>query len=189
VPSEWYYSRESQSIGPITLEELKRLADGGELQRSDLVWTAPMSEWEEAGGFEELFPPVTGAPVPSEPVAPSTSPIPSTTPRPAPGYQGRGQGGHQSSRAGRGYSAQRSEGIPPIVLVGFIISIVGIPICAPIAVVGSILCMIGMPEAKRRQQGKGLAIAGIVIGLGAFVLSIIGLLAFFAMSAGGMGSY
>ena len=53
MSSEWYYAHEGESQGPISLEELRRLADRGELLRTDLVWTAPMKEWEEAGGFEE----------------------------------------------------------------------------------------------------------------------------------------
>lgn len=178
MASEWYYAHDGQSVGPVSLEELQRLAESGELQRADLVWTAPMAQWEEAGGFDELFPSLVETPSSFEPVAPVPGgpPVPVAPVAPPPGgrqYQGRAaQAGDQGGRQGRGgrggYGGRRPTGIPPIVLVGFILSIVGCVLCwcgAPIALVGLILCLVGLGEAKRRQEGVGLAIAGIVIGI------------------------
>lgn len=48
---------------------------------------------------------------------------------------------------------------PPIVIWGFVLSLLG---CTSWP--GLIMCAIGYSEAKKRQAGTGLAIAGIVIG-------------------------
>ncbi len=176
MASEWYYAREGQSVGPVDIGELRRLADSGELRRSDLVWVAPMEEWEEAGGFDEIFPSLVQDPSPEEPVAPLPGGAPVRPVAPPASGAGRQSQGRAAAggRQGRGaYGGRRTKGMPPIVLVGFIISIVALPMCcAPIAIVGAILCMIGLGEAKRREEGVGLAIAGIVIGILAFLVGI-----------------
>jgi len=59
------------------------------------------------------------------------------------------------------------EGIPPLVLWGFILSL----FCCPL--IGVILCAVGLPEAKRRNNGVGLAYAGIIIGIVWIVLSVL----------------
>jgi len=193
VASEWYYAREGQSVGPVDMEELRRLADNGELQRTDLVWTAPMEEWTEAGGFDEIFPSLVHTAPPVEPVAPlpGGAPVPPVAPAAPQGrqFQGRAaQGGRQGRGARGGYGGRRTKGVPPIVLVGFIISIVGVPLCScfPVPLVGAILCMVGLSEAKRRKEGVGLATAGIVIGLLFFLIGIVAIV--FSMATNG-GAY
>ena len=58
-------------------------------------------------------------------------------------------------------------------LVGFILSFF-------LGFVGSILCFVGLEEIKRTgDQGRELAIAGIIIGLAPLVLSLVLLIVFF----------
>lgn len=52
---EWYYLKEDQQIGPLTGQELKRLARGGDLQPDDLVWKEGMQDWTEARQVSGLF--------------------------------------------------------------------------------------------------------------------------------------
>ncbi|MHC4444842.1 MAG: DUF4339 domain-containing protein [Planctomycetota bacterium] len=35
---EWYYHKNNQQMGPISSQELKQLAQTGELKPTDLVW-------------------------------------------------------------------------------------------------------------------------------------------------------
>lgn len=56
------------------------------------------------------------------------------------------------------YPQQQAQGIPGIVIAGFILSF----LCP---LIGLILCAVGMGEAKRRNAGVGLATAGIVISI------------------------
>jgi hypothetical protein len=61
----WHYARAGQSFGPVTEEQLHDLAKSGQLSPSDLVWTAGMAQWTEAGQVKGLFPEApVGAPPP-----------------------------------------------------------------------------------------------------------------------------
>jgi hypothetical protein len=61
------------------------------------------------------------------------------------------------------YGAPPAQGIPGTVIAGFILSF----LCP---LIGLILCGVGLGEAKKRNAGTGLAIAGIVISLVNMVL-------------------
>jgi len=79
-PVEWYYARGNQQIGPVSPQELKRLAMSGQLQPHDLVWRTGMTGWTAASNVRGLFegepaeapksPPPEPAPQPSTPVSP-----------------------------------------------------------------------------------------------------------------------
>lgn len=95
------------------------------------------------------------------------------------GYGQQPQGYGQQPYPPQGYPQQYAqpygyqappvpEGIPPMVLWGFILAL----FCCPL--VGVILCAVGLPEAKRRNNGVGLAYAGIIIGIIWIILGIIG---------------
>lgn len=57
VPSAaWFYTREGEKRGPLSLEELQIKAKGGELNpRHDMVWTQGMETWKPAGEIDGLF--------------------------------------------------------------------------------------------------------------------------------------
>jgi len=46
--AEWYYASNKQQQGPVSLDELKKLARTGVLKPSDLVWKEGMKEWLRA---------------------------------------------------------------------------------------------------------------------------------------------
>lgn len=46
--SQWYLARGGEQSGPVTMAELKRLADRGELGPEDLIWSEGWSEWQPA---------------------------------------------------------------------------------------------------------------------------------------------
>jgi hypothetical protein len=54
-PVDWYYARENKQMGPVSPQELKRLATAGELRPEDLVWKEGMTEWSPAGNVKGLF--------------------------------------------------------------------------------------------------------------------------------------
>lgn len=68
---QWYFARDGQACGPVAVEELRRMADSGELKPEDLVWTERMGDqWAAASTVPELFP--QGLPaVPGEVEAPA----------------------------------------------------------------------------------------------------------------------
>jgi hypothetical protein len=46
--AEWYYTTNKQQMGPVSLEELRQLANNGVVQPADLVWREGMSDWVRA---------------------------------------------------------------------------------------------------------------------------------------------
>jgi len=55
VSQEWYYSVNGDRQGPITAAELKKLAEGGTLKPTDLVWKDGMGDWAQAKTIKGLF--------------------------------------------------------------------------------------------------------------------------------------
>ena len=83
----WYFAREGRQQGPVSDEQIRRMAQDGSLRREDLVWKEGMAEWRPASQVPELnFPP---APVPSyqspPPPPPQYSPA-VYSPPPPPSY-------------------------------------------------------------------------------------------------------
>lgn len=52
----WYFARGGNTIGPVTLEQLRAEITSGRLSRGDLVWRQGMAGWVEAGQVPELLP-------------------------------------------------------------------------------------------------------------------------------------
>jgi hypothetical protein len=68
--SRWYWSKRGsdERNGPISGEKLRELAEEGDLEPEDLVWTEGMDDWEEASsveGVKDFF--VSPPPLPEEP--------------------------------------------------------------------------------------------------------------------------
>jgi len=55
-PALWYYVKQGQQQGPVTIETLRALAATGQLQPSDLVWQEGMNQWVQAGSVDGLCP-------------------------------------------------------------------------------------------------------------------------------------
>jgi hypothetical protein len=70
--SKWYYAREGQTIGPVSFEELRRLAETGKIRSVDLVFQEGAAGWTPASAIAGLF---AGAPVATvEPLPASPEP-------------------------------------------------------------------------------------------------------------------
>src|SRR5262249_6463605 len=52
---EWYYSVDGKQQGPVTAADLKKLAEAGTLQATDLVWKEGMDAWAPAKTVKGLF--------------------------------------------------------------------------------------------------------------------------------------
>jgi hypothetical protein len=81
--NEWFYSRDGVQLGPVTLEELSRVAQSGGIHpRQDLVWRNGMSNWVPAGEIDGLFERRVPATQPAESQA-----VPSRNPYTTPGAE------------------------------------------------------------------------------------------------------
>ena len=56
MAAQWFYSRGAQQLGPVSFEDLQRLAASGQLQPSDMVWTEGMANWSPASAVANLLP-------------------------------------------------------------------------------------------------------------------------------------
>ncbi len=141
---EWHYHQGGQQYGPVTFQQLQQMAQSGQLNPTDLVWSESLPDWQEARTVQGLFA-ATG-----------------------PQYQAPPPGGPGPAAPAPGAYQQRPvpQGVPGIVIAGFIF----VFLCSPL---GIILCAVGMGEAKRRGAGVGLAWAGIILGIVFILLSIV----------------
>ena len=56
MADQWYYTQNDERQGPVTPEELKELANAGQLKPDDLIWKKGMKDWIEAGTATGLIP-------------------------------------------------------------------------------------------------------------------------------------
>ena len=62
--AEWYYTKNGQQVGPVSMEEIKTRAESGELTPDDQVWKEGMGDWKPAGKVKGLFPATNQPPKP-----------------------------------------------------------------------------------------------------------------------------
>src|SRR5262245_2690227 len=51
---QWFYAKNGQQIGPVTLDQLKALVSSGQVAKTDMVWRDGMANWLPAGEVPEL---------------------------------------------------------------------------------------------------------------------------------------
>jgi hypothetical protein len=79
----WWYANGTQQQGPVSAQELKRLAAEGGLQPDALLWREGMAEWIAASSVRGLLP-AAAPPVPAAPPAPVSPPAEAAPARAAP---------------------------------------------------------------------------------------------------------
>ena len=62
----WYYARNNQQVGPLSLEQLQAMVRSGDLRAADRVWGEGMPDWAVVGAVPELQD-VAGATVAGQP--------------------------------------------------------------------------------------------------------------------------
>ncbi len=72
--ASWFYVRNNQQVGPVTLEQLQAMAQRGELRQEDKVWGEGMPDWVAAGSVQELRPAAVSIPVATDAAPASASP-------------------------------------------------------------------------------------------------------------------
>ena len=76
MSAAWYYAKDKERFGPVSLAELRSLVAQGKLRPADLVWTDQLPAWTPAGKVRELFPlravdSVPGIKAPAERIVPA----------------------------------------------------------------------------------------------------------------------
>ena len=185
-PSDsWYYARDGAQQGPVSGEELQRLAATGVLRAHDLVWREGMAEWQPAqqatGFFQAPSPPPPQAAYAAPQAYPSAPPAAHYGPPGAPppaygaGYSGYAQQQPQSIGADAGMRMLLPVGRSGwAIAAGYLglFSLFG-GCVGPIAVVISIIAIRDIKTHPDRH-GMGRAIFGLVLGIvGTIMLALI----------------
>lgn len=81
--SDWYYIGHYGQLGPLTLDQMDELIQGGVIAQDTYVWKTGMAEWSAAGGVAELSKSFASntlfaAPPPPPVMNPTTTTLPST---------------------------------------------------------------------------------------------------------------
>jgi hypothetical protein len=152
MPDEarWFYGRDGQQLGPVTLTALQALVGTGQLRPFDLVWREGMPQWVQASTVPKLFP--------SGSVAPGAVPPPL-----AHGQAQYGPGGEDI-----GQNAGMRMLLPVgrsgwAIAAGYLGLFSLLPIFAPLALIISIIAIRDIKTHPQRH-GMGRAIFGLIMG-------------------------
>jgi TM2 domain-containing membrane protein YozV len=63
VDDQWFYAKNGQQNGPVTLSDLQMLASVGEITPTDYVWRTGMREWVTAKEVRAIFNPKPEKPI------------------------------------------------------------------------------------------------------------------------------
>lgn len=187
---EWWYANAGAPEGPVSFERLGELAASGRLKPTDLVWCKGMPDWVAAGTVDGLCAPVAA---PAEALPPAIPPqAPAVAPFPQPPSAGSTctHCGTGTLQASHGYRSSA-----PFVVIGYLLlvpCVLGLiaGIVALVASQGNTAfpspgasasdpCGIGSSAGTACCSGLcgALAAAALVGGLGAIVLSLLGIVA------------
>lgn len=142
----WYYLQNGQQVGPVSKEELQGLLQSQSLPVTTGIWSRGMPEWVPANQVAEVIAGVTGGYIP-QPVA-----------------------GSPYARA----SAPAPNGMAIASMVLGIIGVLGAAILTSVpAIICGHIARRQIRNAERREEGEGMALAGLILGYMVTVLSVL----------------
>jgi hypothetical protein len=148
-PATWFYARDGARQGPVRRSELKLLADRGEIGSDTLVWTSGMEDWTPGFLVPELDFLAAGAP-------------------PADGAGLPGAPGQALA-----YPRSRSPRTSPMAFAGLVLGLLWLCGAGSLAaIVVSVLALRQIDRARGALSGKGLAVAGLMLGIVGVILSL-----------------
>lgn len=165
MQDQWFYVKDGQQYGPVTLAQLKQLATSGRLRRDDLLWSEGMGNWSPASQVLEVFGAASAGP-PPPPLSPqspagvmrSATPSSSLNPYQTPQYAAAPATSDGGTMATVGFI------LGMFALVAWCIPLFGLPV----SVTGLVLAIKG-----RKSTQAGFAIAGMVLNSIGLVLTLI----------------
>jgi len=102
--NEWFYTQNGQAApAPVSSEQLRLLAGGGQLRPDDLVWKEGMPNWTPAASIKGLFGSAKqpSGDIPVLPSAPAEAPAPRQAPAPRPAPANGASKGARPAPAGK----------------------------------------------------------------------------------------
>lgn len=150
---EWFCVRRGQEgeIGPLSIRELRELAEFGELHPGDYLWKAGMAEWVEAGGLPEIFGAAPAAAVQEQPM--------------------------DAGAAGAYGAANPAGPTCTLAYVSLGLGIGGVTVLPFAGSIGAVICgHLALKQIRREGLlGRGLALTGLILGYASIALTILSL--------------
>jgi hypothetical protein len=161
---DWYYASNGQQAGPVSQEELAELFRNGTVKPFDLVWNETMAEWTPIGKMTDFAlssPPAAVSSIPQG-FPPLETPPPMSSPTEAPVFQ-----------PAQPYGSSVNNIVPPpratdgLAIASLVLGLLTLLCCGVFTGIPAIICgHISLLKVSRNPnlQGKGMAIAGLVLG-------------------------
>jgi hypothetical protein len=162
---QWYYSKNSNQLGPVSLDEIRFKLASGEITGTDMVWKEGMQNWSSIASVGELavLPQNIQTGMQSDGASPYSPP----------GVQG-----------GTYYYAPPTSGLA---ITSMVCGILGLVTCLMLPGIPAVICghmaLNRMADPSVRLGGRGMAIAGLIMGylsllfiVGFFMMMIVGVL-------------
>jgi len=167
---QWYYSQNSTQLGPVADAELRAKLASGEVTGTDLVWREDMADWRAVAMVEEL----RGALVRDPLAAPLV---------PAGGVSSPYAPPHAQPYAASGMPVLLpTSGLAVASLVCGIFSLLTCFLPSIPAVICGHLALNHLSRPEVRMTGRGMAVAGLVMGYLSLV-ALAGIALFFIIAA------
>lgn len=163
--ANWYYAKDGQRQGPVSLAELKELVTTGALHGEDLIWNASMSSWMPICSESSLAPLV--ASTPSGPLGPP--PLAAQEQDWIRKSKSLAAGVVRLIQNRRSFRLARSHPLPAAV-THFIQKLVW-SICAIVVVLGGLFFWLGLSEAKTDIAIAALGVVVSTVFIGVYILA------------------
>lgn len=155
----WFYSKDGQQLGPVPFSEIERLLAEGQITEDSLVWQQGSPNWVKLSTVLSATAPAPAAPpIPEAPTAPS---IPAYT---APAA---------AATTTTAVVAPKTSGFA---ITSLVLSVLGLFCCTTLIlnIGGIVFGHLALNQIKKDPTigGRGLAIAGLIIGYLGLVLGI-----------------
>lgn len=149
----WYYVKQGEKIGPVSLPELQRLASENQIDSDTLLWKDGLDDWIRAIQVRGLLSDSTSDGGQSSSLVDAYAPPDS----PSGGYGTRYP------------SPPRQNTLAILSFVFSLLSLGSVCCCfllyVPLAISAVIMGVLGMQQARKQDNsGYGLALAGLIIG-------------------------
>lgn len=145
----WHYTQAGLNCRPLPFSELRTLAQAGQLQADDLVWTDGMEDWTPARDVPELWGP-----------AGPTFRAPAT-------------------RSGGTADSRECVRTAPMAAAGLVCGLLGVSLLPVLgSILGVVFGHAALGQLRRDRQlgGRGMAVAGLILGYSVLmVLGVAGL--------------
>jgi hypothetical protein len=154
---QWYYSKNGTQLGPVEEGELRAKLAAGEVSQADLVWKDGMPDWQPAARVAELtFSPFSASPTGSPQATAGTSPYSPPV--------------HASYG---GFAPAPTSGLA---IASLVCGIMGLVTCLFLPGIPAVICghmaLSRMAEPNVRLAGRGMAIAGLIMGYLSILIAV-----------------